>query len=291
MIYSPTQTKSYLSCPQKRQYQNEGLRTRTVPYFEWCGLIGTAIHTGLEYYNDRVAREGDELYTYIDWIEPAILAGQLRAQEQWDEWVRYERQMPDAYSREAACAWVRRAVPRVIAHGIPAGYAVIEAEHALADYGPCILDLHLRAANGKPTFCDYKVKLKLEADKVALEEQRWGVDWQMLHDVWALQQYTKEMLDTFHVCLIVLQPTLSVRWASYRVDQQLVAQWARSATSWWDDMQVNDEMKLAPMSNTHFDYGRPCEYYDACFLHHGDRAQIQTQYITIPRKRGVTDAS
>jgi hypothetical protein len=46
MVYSPSQTRSFLECPTKRMLQQEGWQSRVVDLRSWVAWIGQGVHAG-----------------------------------------------------------------------------------------------------------------------------------------------------------------------------------------------------------------------------------------------------
>ena len=274
MIYSPSQTKTFLTCPTARTLSQEGWASRVVGIRDWVAWIGQGVHAGLAYLKDpayEVALKGG-----------VMTSGLAAFQAEYDHAKASGRIIPNTFYTAEAKAHIERCLEYAMSHDIlPTGVEVERVEQSLGpDSGNCILDV-VGKKNGKPTFIDYKVKWKCKLDYVDQELEKYRYDWkEARHYPWALSQVTGQRVEEYSVVMFVLQPQFKVVRRTYQVNWPVVERWAQGCLGpkltgeldgLWDTMTYEEPWQSNACYSNHF----PCEYLDACWTYNLDREKMK----------------
>jgi len=264
MIYSPSQTKSYLECPTKRMLQQEGWQSRVVDLRSWVAWIGQGVHAGLAY-----------RYTPVPDSLEVCKVGVAAFQAEYDHAISSGRIIPNTFYAVEAKAHIERCLEHAMKFDIlPAGFEVERVEQSLGpDSGNCILDV-VGKRNGKPTFIDWKVKWRCKPEYIDQELEKYRYDWkEARHYPWALSQVTGQQVVEYSVVLFILQPFKVVQ-RMYQVNWPVVERWEAGCHSMggvWDVMNECETWQSNACYSNHF----PCEYLDACWTYNLDREKMK----------------
>ena len=274
MVYSPSQTRSFLECPTKRMLQQEGWQSRVVDLRSWVAWIGHGVHAGLASCgggrNPHPDSEQIGQECFAEYLLHAVQGGRI---------------IPNTFYPGEAKAHIERCLHYAMTHDIlPAGFEVERVEQSLGpDSGNCILDV-VGKRNGKPTFIDWKVKWKCKLDYVDQELEKYRYDWkEARHYPWALSQVTGQRVEEYSVVMFILQPQFKVVQRTYQVNWPVVQRWSSGCTGdnlsqfggrgLWEIM--GDTISPVSQSNACYDNHFPCEYLDACWTYNLDRERMK----------------
>ena len=261
MIYSPSQTKTYLTCPTARMLNQEGWNSRVVGIRDWVAWIGQGVHAGLAY-----------RYTPVPDSLEVCKVGVAAFQAEYNHAIKSGRIIPNTFFVSEAKAHIERCLQHVMTNDLlPTGFEVERVEQSLGDYN-CILDVVGRK-RGKPTFIDWKVKWKCKPDYIDQELEKYRYDWkEARHYPWALSEVTGQRVEEYSVVMFILQP-FKVVSRTYQVNWKVVQRWALNC----DDGGLWETMVTAPswQSNACMGGQWPCEYLDACWTYDLDREKMR----------------
>ena len=271
MIYSPSQTKSYLECPTKRMLNQEGWTERIVGIRDWTAWTGQGVHAGLAQLFNPINVLPGKTYS-----AGSIKAGQDEFRRQFHHAVSHGRIIPNMFYEGEALAHIDRCLSYVAEHDIlPAGFEVERTEQTLGDYN-CILDV-VGKKNGKPTFIDWKVKNKCKLDYLDQELEKYRYDWkEARHYPWALSEVTGQRVEEYTVVIFVLGPQFRVVKRTYPVNWKVVERWHGGLVenglhaALWSVMESGVWQSNACMGGQW-----PCEYLDACWTYDLDREKMK----------------
>ena len=265
MIYSPSQSKQYLTCPTARMLSQEGWQSRVVDLRSWVAWIGQGVHAGLASCgggrNPHPDSEQIGQECFAEYLLHAVQGGRI---------------IPNTFYPGEAKAHIERCLHYAMTHDIlPTGFEVERVEQSLGpDSGNCILDV-VGKKNGKPTFIDWKVKWKCKPEYIDQELEKYRYDWkEARHYPWALSQVTGQRVEEYSVVMFVLQPQFKVVQRTYQVNWPVVERWEEGCHSMggvWDVMKECETWQSNACYSNHF----PCEYLDACWTYNLDREKMK----------------
>ena len=269
MIYSPSQTRSYLECPTKRMLSQEGWTSRVVDIRSWVAWVGQGVHAGLAH---KYGWKSEDVKTVVS-------AGYTAFQAEYDHAIKSGRIIPNTFFVSEAKAHIERCLEYAMKNDLlPAGFEVERTEQSLGDYN-CILDV-VGKRNGKPTFIDWKVKNKCKPDYIDQELEQYRYDWkEARHYPWALSQVTGQRVEEYTVVIFILQP-FKVVSRTYHVNWKVVERWAAGCLGpkltgeldgLWNAMTYEEPWQ----SNMCMGGQWPCEYLDACWTYDLDREKMR----------------
>jgi len=274
MIYSPSQTKSYLECPTKRLLSQEGWSSRVVGLRDWIAWIGQGVHAGLACLKNPQATQVS--------AEAVLEKGLSEFQGHLTHAVQSGRIVPPTLYPGEAKANIERCLEYAIKQDVlPAGLVVERVEQGLGEYN-CILDV-VGNKNGIPYFVDYKVKNKCKPDYIDQELEKYRYDWkEARHYPWALSQVTGQRVEEYSVVMFILSPQFKVVQRTYQVNWKVVERWVSGTKGepcykgLWDVMEHGMDWTQPWQSNAcHPAMGFPCEYLDACWTYDLDREKMK----------------
>jgi len=274
MVYSPSQTRSFLECPTKRTLQQEGWQSRVVDLRSWVAWIGQGVHAGLASYYHHSAKAHSLRNipetgwdAFDDHYHHAITSGRI---------------IPNTFYTVVPKAHIERCLEYAMKFDIlPTGFEVERVEQSLGpDSGNCVLDV-VGKKNGKPTFIDWKVKWKCKLDYVDQELEKYRYDWkESRHYPWAFSQVVGQRVEEYSVVMFVLQPQFKVVQRTYQVNWPVVERWAQACgdPEWglWEAMEGAVCPPEIPQVQSNACYSNyfPCEYLDACWTYNLDREKM-----------------
>ena len=283
MIYSPSQTRSYLECPTKRMLSQEGWTSRVVDIRSWVAWVGQGVHAGLAH---KYGWKSEDVKTVVS-------AGYTAFQAEYDHAIKSGRIIPNTFFVSEAKAHIERCLEYAMKNDLlPAGFEVERTEQGLGDYN-CILDV-VGKRNGKPTFIDWKVKNKCKPDYIDQELEQYRYDWkEARHYPWALSEVCGQRVEEYSVVMFILQP-FKVVSRTYQVNWKVVERWAKGAdgTHQYGLWEVMGDVHMAQwQSNACMGGQWPCEYLDACWTYDLDREKMKAGgLVQVQRLRDKTVA-
>ena len=269
MIYSPSQTKTFLECSTKRMLNQEGWTERVVGIRDWAAWTGQGVHAGL-----AACKGGRDPHPDI------VSIGQDEFVKYYDHAIKSGRIIPNTFYVSEAKAHIERCLEYAMKNDVlPAGFEVERTEQTLGDYN-CILDV-VGKRNGKPTFIDWKVKSRCKLDYLDQELEKYRYDWkEARHYPWALSEVTGQRVEEYTVVIFVLGPQFRVVKRTYPVNWKVVERWAQGCMGpkltgeldgLWDTMTYEEPWQ----SNACMGGQWPCEYLDACWTYDLDREKMK----------------
>ena len=277
MIYSPSQTKTYLTCPTARQLSQEGWTSRIVGIRDWTAWIGQGVHAGLASYHQLIPGQ------FFD-------EGRKAFDEQMQHAITSGRIVPNTFYQREAHANIERCLTYTRDNDIlPTGFEVERVEQSLGDFN-CILDV-VGHKGGKPTFIDWKVKNKCKPEYIDQTLETYRYDWkEARHYPWALSEVCGQRVEEYTVVMFILQP-FKVVSRTYQVNWKVVERWHHGCQPqglWedglWDVMSGSHAMGGGDrpdvdyqdwQSNACMGGQWPCEYLDACWTYDLDREKMR----------------
>ena len=266
MVYSPSQTRSFLECPTKRMLQQEGWQSRVISIRDWVAWIGQGAHAGLAH---KYGWKSED-------VKAVVSTGHTAFNEEYRHAINSGRIIPNTFYTVEAKAHIERCLEYAMSHDIlPTGFEVERVEQSLGpDSGNCVLDV-VGKKNGKPTFIDWKVKWKCKPEYIDQELEKYRYDWkEARHYPWALSQVTGQRVEEYSVVMFVLQPQFKVVQRTYQVNWPVVERWEEGCHSMggvWDVMKECETWQSNACYSNHF----PCEYLDACWTYNLDRDKMK----------------
>ena len=269
MIYSPSQTRSYLECPTKRMLSQEGWASRVVDIRSWVAWIGQGVHAGMAHTYGWKSEDA----------KAVVSAGYTAFQAEYDHAIKSGRIIPNTFFVSEAKAHIERCLQHATTNDIlPVGFDVERVEQSLGEYN-CILDV-VGKRNGKPTFIDWKVKNKCKPDYIDQELEKYRYDWkEARHYPWALSEVCGQRVEEYTVVIFILQP-FKVVSRTYHVNWKVVERWAAGCLGpkltgeldgLWNAMTYEEPWQ----SNMCMGGQWPCEYLDACWTYDLDREKMR----------------
>ncbi len=307
MIFSPSQTSTFQTCPMKHHLsRTEGWRPRVLAKRDLAAIVGSAFAEGIASWN-RV--RGDKCLAY-DQAPMAEVASGIARQSAEKAITRLTDAgctvptvlLPDV---EYAPTVAARAVERVCANDpIPADWTIVDVERPFEDHGNARPDLVCRDDTGALVIVDYKCAMVLKDGYVAERLDGYRRSAQMYHYVWAARTVYADAeacrdemaghywamknatVDRYAIVLVRIEPW-KVWLQPYTVDERLLKRWADSAWTTWDRMST--PAIEGPAS--HWDacttkFGE-CEFAKACWDHDRDEAMMALDYVRVPREEAV----
>ena len=266
MIYSPSQSKTFLECSTKRMLSQEGWTERIVGIRDWTAWTGQGVHAGLAQRYEPLMPVSDEI----------VRVGHNAFNNEYDHAIKSGRIIPNTFYVNEAKAHIERCLEYAMKNDVlPAGFEVERTEQTLGDYN-CILDV-VGKKNGKPTFIDWKVKNKCKLDYLDQELEKYRYDWkEARHYPWALSEVTGQRVEEYTVVIFVLGPQFRVVKRTYPVNWKVVERWHGGVVenglhaALWSVMESGVWQSNACMGGQW-----PCEYLDACWTYDLDREKMK----------------
>ena len=260
----PSEVTTWLRCPRLWQYQYmEGWEP---PASAWSPerLLGTALHAGIA----------------AHWRgQPAKGAILVAFEQKWPSTA------PPEFSRDALESHTLKVLDKVlawVAKELPDAKPVM-VEQSLGSDGYTTPDLVTREEGGMLTVTDWKYTHVLEPDRVRYRLE--GIDrtHQFLHYCWAVGEHLKEPVRQFRKVVIVGNPRIIVRDATFTPEPAALEQWLTGARQMWKDMgEMRAGRKVAYQREAGcLIYGPkwPCPMWEACWTCHGDRRKMAQFYM------------
>ena len=277
MIYSPSQTRSYLECPTKRMLSQEGWNSRVVGIRDWTAWIGQGVHAGLAHKYGWKSEDA----------KAVVSAGYTAFQAEYDHAIKSGRIIPNTFFVSEAKAHIERCLHYAMANDLlPVGFEVERTEQSLGDYN-CILDV-VGKRNGKPTFIDWKVKNKCKPDYIDQELEQYRYDWkEARHYPWALSEVCGQRVEEYTIVLFILSPQFKVVQRTFQVNWPMVERWVQGCNGvelpggfghdgLFEKMWESSVGKtMVSQSNACMGGQWPCEYLDACWTYDLDREKMK----------------
>ncbi len=272
MIYSPSQSKTFLECSTKRMLNQEGWTERVVGIRDWAAWIGQGVHAGL------AAKWHPSAPLLTDPRKAVLDTGAAEFVKHYDHAVKAGRIIPHTFYIGEAKANIERCLEYAMKNDLlPTGFEVERVEQSLGDYN-CILDV-VGKRGGKPTFIDWKVKNKCKPEYIDQELEKYRYDWkEARHYPWALSQVTGQRVEEYSVVMFILGPQFRVVQRTYQVNWKVVERWASSSHQLWSSMASDSALLWEQWQSNmcHPAMGFPCEYLDACWTYDLDREKMRT---------------
>ena len=267
MIYSPSQTKQYLTCPTARMLSQEGWTSRVVGMRDWTAWVGQGVHAGLAH---KYGWKSED-------VKAVVSAGYTAFQAEYDHAVSQGRIIPNTFFVSEAKANIERCLEYAMKNDLlPTGFEVERVEQSLGVYN-CILDV-VGKKNGKPTFIDWKVKWKCKPEYIDQELEKYRYDWkEARHYPWALSEVCGQLVQEYTVVMFILQP-FKVVSRTYQVNWKVVERWFDANSGIEEYIGLWEAMgdRMVPwQSNACMGGQWPCEYLDACWTYNLDREKMK----------------
>ena len=277
-IYSPSQTKLFMECPQKwlisrrHGWQRKWLRKGDVAA---CvgQLIGKVLATG----EDAARVEAD----FTAMMQAKQQQGFIIEDDVWAKFDSYRPVLPKVINKYLTSpgridpAWT----------GIQLEYNVSTTDDHNAYIDVCGIE-----ADGSHFIWDFKCKMYLKSTDQASELLSYRQDWQMMHYGWFYWKKTGVLPSRYYIGMPVLGPTPAFVGGNdpqglgiFSYDEHALQAWYDSACIWWQMMEQCEQQDWAPMSAQHTGRYGNCEYYDACFTYHQQPDMMTSGYIQIQR--------
>lgn len=282
-VYSPSQTKAWLTCPVLRQLSNvERWRPRLAGKKELGGILGTAMHAGLAVYHLSLKEGTADAQQHSVAAGIASVRHELAKLSELGVVVRPEDQAQAGAIENRVKVGITRYIN---AAPIPTTWVIDGVEVNLGDrFGNCRLDLAVAGPLGAAV-ADLKVRLTLAPQYRQREIERYRTDWQFRHYVWAYSQFTGLPVHEYFVILVVLEP-FKVEVIPFVVGPEDMAVWEGSAQTVWYRMEEEGDGSVSlpyqNLTNCVTNFG-PCEMYRACHDCHYDEQLMSRDYVRVPR--------
>lgn len=249
VIYSPSQTTTWLQCPVKRRLRyRDRILPRQLGWKEYTGALSHLVHSGLAAH-----------YAGLSEPDYAALFATQKA-----EWARQSRTVheKDARSLQLGADMVEVAgwIVKNYKKSDPIqkqGWTVISVEQELPSGSRP--DMVVDSGRG-PCPLDFKLKYTLDPKWEDKEILRYAHSWQMHH-------YGYEIGSPLYwILLLAIKPTWRIRLIPYEISASFSQDWILGAARVWTEMEKEDVLESPPwMASTHVDEYGQCEYYRWCF--------------------------
>lgn len=274
--FRTTETITFRQCPTKWWYARNGWRGKSYGSRDVAAAIGTAIHAGTAHI-DRCDMRGESVsLTYLNESLPRTLENHLDALAKYGpESQAAATMMTKAHDKYA------RAIEVYYESQPLEPYEIIEVELTMPNYGGTTLDRAVVRSDGAVGVIDLKTR-RFSSDyykRKFLDE--FAQSWQMKHYSWAYEERSGRNVTWYGVLLCDLRkatPTYEVHEFPY--DEVTKQRWRASAFQTWEDMDatLNGRRPLVMAAECHDRYGR-CEFFRACYVHHGDTTKMLNDYV------------
>ena len=293
MIFSPSRTSTYQTCPMKHHLsRTEGWRPRALTKRDLAAIVGSAFAEGIAVWN----RERPAMFVSASHTAEAEAERQI--QRLLDAGCIIPTVLlPDV---EYAPTVAARAVERVCANDpIPADWTIVDVERPFEEHGNARPDLVCRDDTGALVIVDYKCAMALKDGYVAERLDGYRRSAQMHHYVWAARTVYGESVDAepwtvryaatvdrYAIVLVRIEPW-KVWLQPYTVDERMLRRWTDSAWATWDRMGTPTIEGPASHWDACVTKFGPCEFMAACFDHGLDEAMMALDYVRVPREEAV----
>lgn len=270
-VYSPSQTKSFLTCPVMWQLNKEGWVTRTYGKPSVYAVRGTAVAKGLDDFNKGLS------------LQACLSSTQKAAEDEYDRMRLGEREWSDVRAPEPTLALIveqARSLVQSYMANVPTGFEVVEAECKFPDHGYCRPDV-VAFRNGALFPLDYKVKdvpnTPFIRHKIITDYEH---DWSMLHYCWAIQKEFGQPCSEYVIAILWYGKSNSTELFTFNVRPQRLDAWEQSAFRVWEEME-RIETGQAPAYETasHRTVFGACDFKRACLELDRDRGLMGQEYL------------
>ena len=273
MIYSPSQSDTWLRCPVLRHMTREW-EPRRVRKNNLAALLGSAVGDGINRYNQYL--RDSETPNVTECIE----VGLQRIATEQAKWAIQGRvidieDQPYLAGMEPKVGKLLREYDQ---NGLPKHWKVLDIEHTLPQHGNARIDLGVDDGFG-PAVLDFKVKAYLKVGDEWRDINRWRNSWAMYHYTWAYGQVHNTSIDRYYIFMLVAEPKVRTKLYPFTVTPEAMAMWHVSAERVWTQMESEDNGTAEPwMASRHGDEYGPCPMYNACFMYQFDEHLMLNEY-------------
>ena len=267
----PSETTDFIRCPRLWQYKH--IEGWSAPPSAWTPekLMGSAVHEGLAHYW-YLKRPG---YFYAGPPDAPVANVFLR---DWPDTA------PPEFSLDGHLSLALKVLDRVLAW-IKVNMAdaqPVMVEEPLGENGHTTPDLVTREQGDILTVTDWKYTHVLDSDRVRYRLEGIERTHQFLHYCWAVGERLEEPIRQFRKVIIVGNPRIIVRDATFQPTPIMLEQWLTSARQMWEDMaEMRAGRRVAYQREAGcFMYGPkwPCPMYEGCWTCHGNEAMMAQFY-------------
>lgn len=285
-IYSPSQTKLFMECPQKWWLQRkQGWNRKWMRKNDVAALVGGCIGAVLQKYIsvdvpiETYLADLDSMFN--ERMDVKQQDGYIIEEDVWARYDSYKNTFPKvikAYRQSSA--------------RIPDTWTNIQTEFNVGngeDHN-AFIDVCGVEPDGSHFIWDFKCKMYLKTCDQASELLGYRHDWQMMHYGWFYWVKTGIWPARYYIGMPVLGPTPAFVGGNdtqglgvFSYNPSDLIAWHESASTWWSMMEQCEQQGWAPMSAQHTGRYGNCEMYDACFTYKQNPDMLQSAYIQITR--------
>ncbi len=283
VIYSPSQTSDWKTCPVLWQLRQAGWRSRQLGKKDYASALGTAFAHAMHAYNAG----------FLTGQSPAIedLYGHARGSYTntvvlWNDWAN-EDQTIKVYPN----AEMERLILKAVMQDPIRDWTRVAVEETMAEAGNARPDLIARNELGALMPVDYKLKLDWGDKKWAQKNRERAIDeWsqsdQLRHYVIFTSRRHNEPVTQYAILVAVLDPP-SIELVTFWIDEAEQREWEQHQRAAWTMMDLHrNEPSLMWRASNHMMYGAPCEFWQWCFVHRGNELSAAPDYVKVPKEMG-----
>lgn len=275
-VYSPSSTKSFLTCPFYWVLNKQGWNSKSYGKKDLYAVRGNAVSVALDLYNrGGSAKESLELaenFVYDEWEKLQI------DNRTWDT-----LKSPPIPQGELA----RQAVLLVDTYmgNPPTHFRVVESEYIFTNWGNSRADVIAQLGNGKIVPVDYKCKDKPTSPYYeGLVRSDFAHDWQLMHYCHAISQDFDVRCVEYGIVILWYAKRPRITYEPFHVGQERMDEWYRSAKIVWGLMESIETGEIGAWEVAdHRNKFGPCQYTEACLKHGRDPQLMQMDYFVRER--------
>ena len=275
-IFSPSQTKSFLTCEFLWKLEREGWRPLTYGKNTLYAIRGSAVSVGCDMFHN-----GKDSAAYFLSTKDELSSGWEK--ERIDSRCYSEfKSLPINKSEltDMACALVH-----AYAEAWPLSYTVERSEYTFVNHGNARADIIGRNSKGILMPFDLKTKQKpAQSYYEYLTKRDFAFDHQLMHYCWALSEETGTPCLEYGIIILWYSAKPTIEVVPYSVTQERMNLWLTSARSTWAKMEAIEQGSIEPSENAmHKSVFGACNFYKACLEMNRDKNLMEQDYFKILR--------
>lgn len=270
MIFSPSSTQAFFSCPFLWLLSKRGWTPKTYSKKDVYAVRGSAVSEGLNTFNRNIGDPFEAAREVVDF--------------EWERAKLDKRQWQDMKIPPLSKADVHENVQRLVTAYVknpPRMFEVVESEYIFAKHGNARADVIARLSNGSLIAVDYKVKQNPANPyyrRTTVNDFR--NSWQLMHYCYAIQQeFNIECLD-YGILILWYDKKIEIQYCPFSITELRMQHWISSAHSAWALMEGILEGSIEPWEvASHSNKFGACEFQSACLEHDRDPDEMRKDYF------------
>lgn len=270
-VFSPSQTKNYLTCPMLWHLSRQKWRPKTYNKASVYAIRGSAVSSGLELYNQVGASD-----VVLTRVVAAIADEWTKSNIDHREWSEYKTPPPtQAEITQQAIHLVEAYMESPVT-----AFKVLYSEYIFKKHGYARADVIGRLASGQLLPVDYKCKdVPYQAFYQYVTKRDYQYDWQLMHYVWATAEEFETPCLQFGIVVLWYDKKPKIEYVPYSVDPHRLGLWLVSARAIWADMELCEAgKKIIVEAAEHRTKFGACTYATACLEMYRDPELMLQRY-------------